>query len=142
MLRQIIGPLIEVRLQRRHLLERELVRGGGGVVLLQDPGENPGCPEEGEGGGESCMLAGEARLKSFLGNILIVGIGRVFRVDVIVLEQLRKAKDSGGHAEEIHQLVWLFATNAESSYFGLSLGAHIPVKGVQSPENLLSRLDG
>ena len=124
MLRQILGPLIEVRLQRRHLLKRELVRGGGGIILLQNPGENPGCPEEGKGGGESRMLAGEARLESLFGNILIIGIGWVFRMDVIVLEQLGKAKDSGGHAEEVSQLIWPFATNTESSYFNLPLGVH------------------
>lgn len=114
MLRQIIGPVVEFCLQSRHLLQRKLVRGCCRIVLLKHLGQDARRPKESQRARQARALTRKRRQKALFGDILVVNVVGIFRVDILFLDQLGETKRGGREA----------------------------VQRVQRPEDLLARLDG
>ncbi len=88
MLREVLGPLVELRLQGGHLLQGQLVRGRGGIVLLEDLGKDSCATEQGQSRRQPCALTREAGLEALLGNVFVVRVRGILGVDIVILEQL------------------------------------------------------
>lgn len=75
------------------MLQRELVGRGGGIVLLENFAQDAAASEQSEGAGEFGVLAGKSRLEALLGDVLIIRVRGILGVDVVFLEELRKAEN-------------------------------------------------
>jgi hypothetical protein len=98
MLGQLLIPLVQLGSECKHLLEREVVRGGRGIDLLQDLAKNPRSPEQRQGARQPSRLTRKTRLEALFGNVLIVGIGWELGVDIFLFQKLGETQDGGREA--------------------------------------------
>jgi hypothetical protein len=99
MCRKVLIPRVKLAAQIAQLLQREIVRFGSRVDLLEHAGENPGGFEQTQSAGNARRLPRKCGLEALFRHILIVGIRRVLRLDVILIQELGQAEDGGGKAE-------------------------------------------
>lgn len=95
---QVVVPLVQLSLESGHLLERQVVRGGRRVNLLEHLCEHSGSPEEGERVGQTGRLARKARLEPLLRDVFVVCVGWELAVDVLFLEELGEAEQGSREA--------------------------------------------
>lgn len=84
------------------------------VDPVQNLGQDARSAEERQGTGQTSALPGEGWQEALLGDVLIIHVIGIFRVDVVLLNQF-------GQAE---------------------CGSRKTVQGVQGPEDLFPRLNG
>ena len=153
---QLVGPFAQVRIQRPLIVHTDVVAGGGGrIESIEYASQHTSGTYEGQGGADLGTLARRWDLKAFVGDVLIVGIGRILRLDIVILEQTREPERRRREAVPIpRQSAQEERPNPPPPppnqrkekrgggkiLISLLRGSILPIQGVLTPEYLLARL--